>query len=68
MSRPCASYSFFFEILPSVITCRTKARRAHLDFQGPSLARSAFETALANVRELAEIEENMNALGGKKPG
>ena len=31
------------------------------------LARSAFETALAKMRELAKIEENMNALGGKKP-
>jgi phasin family protein len=47
------------------------------------LARSAFETALGNMRELAEIatksqrdafevirkrvEENMNALRGKKP-
>ena len=51
---------------------------------GAELARSAFETALANMRELAEmatksqkdafevirkrVEENMNALGGKKPG
>jgi phasin family protein len=50
---------------------------------GAELARSAFETALANMRELAEmatksqkdafevirkrVEENMNALRGKKP-
>jgi phasin family protein len=50
---------------------------------GAELARSAFETALANMRELAEIatksqkdafevirkrvEENMNVLRGKKP-
>jgi len=37
MSRPCASYSFFFEILPSVIACRTNAGRAHLDFMGVRL-------------------------------
>jgi len=66
MSRPRASYSFFFEILPSVIACRTNAGRAHLDFMGLRL-RSPFETALAKMRELAKIEENMNALGGKKP-
>jgi phasin family protein len=51
--------------------------------KGAELARSAFETALANMRELAEmatksqrdafevirkrVEENMNALRGKKP-
>jgi phasin family protein len=51
--------------------------------KGAELARSAFETALANMRELAEIatksqkdafevirkrvEENMNELRGKKP-
>ena len=50
---------------------------------GAELARSAFETALGNMRELAEmaaksqrdafdvirkrVEENMNALRGKKP-
>jgi phasin family protein len=51
--------------------------------KGAELARSAFETALANMRELAEmatksqkdafevirkrVEENMNELRGKKP-
>jgi phasin family protein len=51
---------------------------------GAEIARSAFETALGNMRELAEmaaksqrdafevirkrVEENMNALRGKKPG